>query len=202
MVSQAEDPRYALCLRQQAACAGASGEMLSHREDHVNGTGPDSTDVGYGVAARWFRTDRGGVMMPSRRRKKKDGDLEAEVVLLHHVSRPGVDPEHEAAQGDVKHATGGGQADADGVQAPSAGSGRGRPSRNRSCRGAWTGRSASVEPWERYVQFSSAGVMKNRPRPAPCAGSRHVYAPLGDLVAAPAGPRSTPRPSCSPPALR
>ena len=32
--------------------------------------------------------------MPSRRKKRKDGDVE--VVLLHHVTRPGVNREHEA----------------------------------------------------------------------------------------------------------
>ena len=53
----------------------------------------------------------------------QDGDVEAEVVLLHHVARPGVDQEHEAAQDEVEHAAGGGQADADGsVQAPASGS--------------------------------------------------------------------------------
>ena len=49
---------------------------------------------------------------------EQDGDVEAEVVLLHHDARPGVDQEHEAAQDEVKHAAGDGQADADGVQAP------------------------------------------------------------------------------------
>ena len=42
-------------------------------------------------------------------------------VLLHHVSRPGVEQEHEAAQGEVDHAAGGSHADADGVHAPATG---------------------------------------------------------------------------------
>ena len=50
---------------------------------------------------------------------------EEEVGVLHHDARPGVDQEHEAAQGEVEHAAGGGQGDADGVQAPSAGSAAG-----------------------------------------------------------------------------
>ena len=54
--------------------------------------------------------------------------------LLHHVSRPGVEQEHEAAQGEVDHAAGSSHADADGVHAPNNGRQSGRPWRSRSCR--------------------------------------------------------------------
>ena len=53
----------------------------------------------------------------------QDGDVEAEVVLLHHDARPGVDQEHEAAQDEVEHAAGGGQPDADGGVRPRFGQG-------------------------------------------------------------------------------
>ena len=100
--------------------------MLSHREDRVNGTGPDSTDVGYG----WQRA------------------------------------------GELEHAAGGGQGDADGVQAPSAGSAAGDRGGAGHAVGLGDWKECQVlRPWNATSRFSSAGVMKNRPRPASCAGS-------------------------------
>lgn len=55
------------------------------------------------------------------------GDVE--VVLLHHGARPSVDQEQGAAQGEVEHAAGDGEPDADGVQAPAAGGEAGAPGR-------------------------------------------------------------------------
>ena len=104
-------------------------------------------------------------MMPSMRKKK-------EVGVLHHDARPGVDQEHEAAQGEVEHAAGGGQGDADGVQAPSAGSAAGDHGGAGHAVGLGDWKECQVlRPWNATSRFSSAGVMKNRPRPASCAGS-------------------------------
>ena len=63
-----------------------------------------------------------------------DGDVEAEVVQLHHVARLGVNQEHEAARGEVERAGGGGQPDGDDVQAPASGSEAADRRGSRSCR--------------------------------------------------------------------
>ena len=113
--------------------------MLSHREDRVNGTGPDSTDVGYG----WQRA------------------------------------------GELEHAAGGGQGDADGVQAPSAGSAAGDRGGADHAVGLGLEGVSGVEAVERHVQ-----VLQRQDDEEQAGGQRHVQglrdveAALGDLVAA------------------
>ena len=77
---------------------------------------------------------------------------EEEVGVLHHVARPGVDQEHEAAQDEVERGTGGGQADADGIQAPASGSEAGDRGGADHAVGLVLERVPGVQALERYVQ--------------------------------------------------
>ena len=70
LAGQPADAARELQLGPQTSSMG----ILSHYEHHVNGMGTDGrrlTNTRYGVAARWFSTDRRGVMTPSMRRKRK-----------------------------------------------------------------------------------------------------------------------------------
>ena len=103
----------------------------------------------------------------------QDGDVAAEVALLHHVAPPGVDQDHEAAQNEVQHAAGGGQPGAHALQAPASGSETGdrggadhpeglavavEVEHHRQIPNGVPG----VEALERYVQVLPRRVMKNR----------------------------------------
>ena len=113
--------------------------------------------------------------------------------LLHHLARPGVDQEHEAAQGEVEYAAGGGQPDADGVRAPAAGSEAGDRGRADHTVGLEVAveeerhrelleRVPSVQALECSSRFSTSVVMKSSQ--GHVQGLRHGEVPLGDLLSA------------------
>ena len=105
--------------------------------------------------------------------------------VLHHVARPGVDQEQEGAQGEVEHAAGGGQPDADGIQAPASGSEAGDRGGADHAVGLGLEGVPGVEALERYVQvLQRRGDEEQARGQRHVQGLRHVEAPLGDLVAA------------------
>ena len=92
----------------------------------------------------------------------QDGHGEAEVVLLHYVARPSVDQEQEAAQGEVEHAAGGGQADADGVEAPALVTEAGNGARADHAVGLVLERVPGVQVLERRIQVLPCAGVNNR----------------------------------------
>ena len=95
--------------------------------------------------------------------------VDVEVMLLHYVARPGIDLEHGAAQGEVEHATGGGQPDANGVQAPASGNEAGDRGGAVHGVGLVLQRVPGVQALERYVQ-----VLQRRGDEEQAGGQRHV----------------------------
>ena len=89
--------------------------------------------------------------------------------LLQHVARLGVDQEHEAAQGEVEYAAGGGQPDDDGVRAPASGSEAGDRGRADHTVGLVQKRVPRVQALERYVP-----VLQRRGDEEQAGGQRHM----------------------------